>query len=96
MLDAVSSIRSRAWRAGVEVAVDFPLAELDDWLGREDVLVWLDILAPDADDLAVLRDELGMDQLAVEDAIEPMERPKATRHANHAFLTCYSTALERG
>ena len=37
-----------------------------------------------------------MDQLAVEDAVEPMERPKATRHANHAFLTCYSTALERG
>lgn len=96
MLDDVSSIRSRAWRAGVEVAVDFPLAELDDWLGHDNVLVWLDILAPSAEDLTVLRDELGMDQLAVEDAVEPMERPKATRHANHAFLTCYSTALERG
>lgn len=96
MLDAVSSIRSRAWRQGVEVAADFPLADLDTWLGRDDVLVWLDILAPSPADLDVLRDELGMDQLAVEDAVEPMERPKATRHANHSFLTCYSTALEEG
>jgi len=96
MLDAVSTIRSRAWRDGVEVAADFPLADLDSWLGRDDVLVWLDILAPSPDDLAVLRDELGMDELAVEDAIEPMERPKATRHATHSFLTCYSTTIETG
>lgn len=94
MLWPVSSSRSRAWRNGVEVSVDFPLAELDHWLADPDALVWLDLCAPDSELLDTLAAELHLDPLAVEDAVEPRERPKATRHASHVFLTCYSTALD--
>lgn len=93
MLCPVSSCRSRAWRNGLEVAVDFPLAELDHWLEQPDTLVWLDLLGPEAEVLASLADELALDPLAVEDAVSPRERPKASWHANHLFLTCYSTRL---
>lgn len=89
----VSSCRSRAWRKGVEVAADFPLEDLDRWLAEPDVLVWLDLLEPEPALLDELAAELHLDPLAVEDALEPRERPKATRHATHTFLTCYSTAL---
>jgi len=89
----VSSCRSRAWRDGVEIAVDFPLEELDRWLAEPGVLVWLDLNQPERDVLDALASELDLDPLAVEDAVEPRERPKATRHATHTFLTCYSTRL---
>ncbi len=89
----VQNCRSRVWRDGAEVARDFPLEELDHWLGERDALVWLDLLEPDTVKLKALADELQLDPLAVEDAVEPRERPKATWHANHIFLTCYSTRL---
>ncbi|MCE1175311.1 MAG: magnesium transporter CorA family protein [Propionibacteriales bacterium] len=89
----VNNCHSLAWRDGVEVARDFPLAELDQWLARPEVLVWLDLGDPDPSVLAELAAELQFDPLAVEDAVAPMERPKATRHAGHTFLTCYATAV---
>ena len=94
MLAGVSTCRSRAWRNGVEVAADFPLADLDHWLAEPNMLVWLDLVQPEPDVLASLAGELGLDPLAVEDAVSPRERPKASWHPNHLFLTCYSTRLE--
>ena len=93
MLSRVQNCRSCVWRGGVEVARDFPLEELDHWLADEANLVWLDLHEPDGARLSELAQELDLDPLAVEDAVEPRERPKATRHATHTFLTCYSTTL---
>ncbi len=93
MLAIVSSSRSRAWRAGVEIAADFPLAQLDSFLAEPGVLVWFDLLAPEPEVLQALSAELNLDPHAVEDALLPRERPKATRHASHMFLTCRSTRL---
>jgi magnesium transporter len=96
MLSPVQNCRSCVWRDGVEVARDFPLDDLDHWLADEANLVWLDLLQPDRGMLSELAEELDLDPLAVEDAVEPRERPKATRHASHTFLTCYSTTLIGG
>ncbi len=89
----VDGCTSRVWRDGQEIARDFPLADLDTWLADETALVWLDLCSPDEAVLATLADELHLDPLAVEDAVEPRERPKATRHASHTFFTCYATSL---
>lgn len=86
-------MRGRVWRDGVEVAADFPLDDLDAWLADPGALVWLDLLDPEPARLEALAGELDLDPLAVEDAVEPRERPKATRHARHTFLTCYSAEL---
>ncbi len=92
----VTTIQSRVWKAGQLVGEDFPLGELDTWLADEAALVWVDLLRPDPEVLSVLADELGLDPLAVEDAVEPRERPKATRHATHTFVTCYGATLVEG
>lgn len=92
---SVNSCSSLAWRDGTEIARDFPLADLDIWLGQSDVLVWLDLGAPAPELLSELAAELNLDPLAVEDAVAPMERPKATRHAGHTFLTCYLTSVNQ-
>ena len=93
--DPVTSSHSRAWRDGVEIAADFPLTELDQWLAAPGVLVWFDLLQPDRTLLDTLAAELSLDPLAVEDAVEPRERPKASMHATHVFLTCYATGFAR-
>jgi len=93
MLGCVSSCRSRAWHDGSVVATDFPLADLDSWLADPRALVWLDLLEPEEETLQSLAVELKFDPLAVEDAVEPRERPKATWHPHHLFLTCYSTQI---
>ena len=61
---------------------------------RRGALVWLDLCEPDGDVLQQLAGELALDPHAVEDAITSGERPKATRHATHTFVTVYATRLE--
>ncbi len=94
MLRPVSALQSRVWRAGQKVRENFPLDELDGLLADPECLVWLDVVHPGPDLLNKLAEELNLDPLAVEDAFEPRERPKATRHPAHTFLTCYATRLK--
>jgi magnesium transporter len=74
-------------------AENFPLAEVSDHLAGPDTLVWVDLLNPDAAVIDQLADELGLDKRAVEDVIEHTERTKATRYADHTFITVYATRL---
>jgi magnesium transporter len=37
---------------------------------------WNDLCAPDVDDLRLVADELGLHELAVEDAVHPRQRAK--------------------
>ncbi len=96
MLSGVSRVTSRAWRDGKVVAQDFELDDLSDWLGNDACLTWVDLLEPDPGLLEALAAELNFDRHAVEDAVAPHERPKATRHATHSFLTCYGARVETG
>jgi magnesium transporter len=89
-------VRTRLWRDGRLETEDFPLEQVSDHLHEQDALVWLDLCDPDHDLLLKLADELALDPHAVEDAIAGGERPKATRHATHTFVTAYATRLEVG
>ena len=88
------SVRTRLWRDGRLELEDFPLEEISDHLQDDGALVWLDLCEPDHDLLLQLAGELTFDPHAVEDAITSGERPKATRHATHTFVTVYATRLE--
>ncbi|MFT4296877.1 MAG: magnesium transporter CorA family protein [Micropruina sp.] len=92
----MTRVRGRVWRDGELVASDFPLADLDAHLADPTTLTWLDLDDPAEEVLAQLAGELGLDKHAVEDAVAPRERPKATRHASHTFLTCYAASLVEG
>jgi magnesium transporter len=57
-------------------------------------VVWLDLRDPDREDLNVLRDEFGLHEVAVEDALLLHERPKLDRYRHHLFLACYAVHLD--
>ena len=94
--DEAGRITSCRWEQGKVVDEGFPLEDVSDLLQREDSLIWVDLCEPDHAGLRALADELGLDRHAVEDAVTAGERPKATRHAKHTFLTVYATRLVPG
>jgi magnesium transporter len=89
-------VRTMAWHAGRDVESDFPLEDVSERLHEDGTLVWVDLCNPTREMLDELADELAFDRHAVEDSMEPTERPKATRHANHTFVTFYATRLDTG
>lgn len=89
-------VTTRSWRDGRVVDEDFPLSDVSERLAEADSLVWADLCNPDHESLMELAAELELDPHAVEDAVTVGERPKATRHATHTFLTVYATRLDPG
>ena len=89
-----NGVRTRLWRDGRLQVEGFPIEEVSDHLQQEGDLVWLDLCDPDHGLLLKLADELTLDPHAVEDAISSGERPKATRHDSHTFVTVYGTRLD--
>ncbi|MFN8073510.1 MAG: magnesium transporter CorA family protein [Mycobacterium sp.] len=86
-------VRTRVWLGGELKAENFPLADVSEYLHSDGALVWADLLNPGRDVLDRLADELGFDHQAVENVVENSARTKATRYADHTFLTVYATAL---
>ncbi|MER7546708.1 magnesium transporter CorA family protein [Spirillospora sp. NPDC127506] len=92
----VSPPRTRAWRGGRIVAEDFPVAEVSDHLARPGIVVWVDLCAPRHEDLRIIGDELGLDPVAVEDAVSRHERTKLDRYHGYAFLNVYVPHVDGG
>ncbi|HWS35654.1 MAG TPA: magnesium transporter CorA family protein [Actinoplanes sp.] len=57
-------------------------------------VVWVDLDAQSADDLAALAEEFGLHPLAVEDAVQAHERPKLDHYRNHLFLNVYAVGFD--
>ncbi|MFM6851093.1 MAG: magnesium transporter CorA family protein, partial [Terrabacter sp.] len=87
-------VTSCRWQHGKVVEEGFPLDDVSEHLRDEASLVWVDLCEPDHTELRALAEELGLDPHAVEDAVTAGERPKATRHAHHTFLTVYAARLD--
>jgi magnesium transporter len=85
--------RTRLYRGGVLEAEGFPVADVSDHLEQPDTIVWVDLLDPDKDELDELAGELGLHELAVEDALEPHQRPKLDHYATHEFLSCHAVRV---
>ncbi|MDQ3402872.1 MAG: magnesium transporter CorA family protein [Actinomycetota bacterium] len=86
--------RTRLYRNGVVEAEDFPVSAISDHLADAAAVVWLDMCAPTAEELAVISEELSLHSLAVEDAIHERQRPKVDRYDTHGFLSAYAVRLD--
>ncbi|HEV3067465.1 MAG TPA: magnesium transporter CorA family protein [Streptosporangiaceae bacterium] len=86
--------RTRLYRDGQLELEGFPVADISDHMTDEAVTIWLDLAAPDRDDLAVLSEEFGLHPLAIEDAVNERQRPKLDRYRSHLFLTAYGAKLD--
>jgi magnesium transporter len=82
------------YRDGVLEAEGFPVARISDYLDEAGTVVWLDLLQPSPDDLAVVTEEFGLHELAVEDAIHERQRPKLDRYEDHLFLSAYTARVD--
>lgn len=87
-------MRTRLYRNGILEAENFPAAEVSDHIGDSAATVWLDLCAPTESDLATVGEELGLHQLAIEDAVLAQERPKLDRYDSHSFLTAYAVWVD--
>ena len=89
----MTTLRVRVFEAGQLVHDDDQIELVSDHLQKSDSMVWVDYLDPTAEDLAVLADELGLHELAVEDALEPHQRPKVDFYETHMFMACRAVEL---
>jgi magnesium transporter len=87
-------VRTRVFRDGELTEEDFPLADVGRFRGQDDVVVWLDLCAPNAEQIRLVADELRLDPHAVEDALSAGERAKLDRYPTHLFLNTYAVRLD--
>jgi magnesium transporter len=81
------------YRKGVLEAEDFEVALVSDYLAEADTVVWVDLCGPSKHQLHELAAELGLHELAVEDALSPHQRPKIDHYETHLFLSCHSVRV---
>lgn len=86
--------RTRSYRDGLPQAEGFPITEVSEYLADPHNVVWFDLCAPDEKDLGLVREELGLHSLAVEDAIQPGQRPKVDHYEEHLFLVAYAISVD--
>ena len=87
---------TRVYRDGVLEDEDFPIDRVSDHLADDDTVIWVDLCGPSAADLHALADELGLHELAVEDALGEHQRPKVDHYGTHLFFSCHAVRLETG
>ncbi len=87
--------RTRLYRGGRLEAEAFPVSEVSDRLEDPAAVVWFDLSAPSLAELETVREELGLHDLAVEDALHSGQRPKLDRYPNHLFASAYALSLDR-
>lgn len=91
----MGNTHTRAYRNGVLDAEQFPLEQVSEKLADSDTFLWVDLLDPAPEQLNQLAVELGLHELAVEDAIGPHQRPKLDHYATHLFLSCQAVRVRR-
>lgn len=85
---------TRVYRKGILEAEGFPVSDVSEHLAGPDTVVWVDLSGPTKEELHELAAELGLHELAVEDALEPHQRPKIDRYATHLFLSCQAVRVD--
>jgi magnesium transporter len=80
---------TRVWRDGEMIAEGVPVVDLSEHLAVAGTYVWLDLLRPTPEDMAVLTEEFGLHPLAIEDALHDHQRAKLDHYADHDFLAAY-------
>jgi len=85
---------TRLYRNGALVAEGFDVADISDHIQNDGCTVWADFISPTEADLASIEEELGLHELAIEDAVHEHQRPKLDRYDTHLFLASYSVSFD--
>jgi magnesium transporter len=86
--------RSRVYRDGKLESENFAPEQLAANLADPGTIVWLDLTAPSAEDLAEISRLLGLHELAVKDATQQHQRPKLSHYPGHSLIVAYAVAAD--
>lgn len=85
---------ARVYRKGTLEAEGFDPDRISDYLEEADTTVWLDLCDPTDDELALIGEEFGLHDLALEDVKSGRQRAKLETYGHYAFITLYAIDLE--
>lgn len=90
----MTKVQSRLYRNGRLAAEGFTIDQVSELLGQDDTMLWIDLCGPSKEELDQLGDELGLHELAVEDALDEHQRPKLDHYASHLFLATHAVYVD--
>ncbi|MCM8738932.1 magnesium/cobalt transporter CorA [Azospirillum sp. A1-3] len=88
-------VASAAYCQGRRIA-DVPIAEAGAWAAKEGHFVWIGLWEPDEALLMEVKQQFGLHELAVEDALHAHQRPKVDIYGESLFMVLRTARLEKG
>ena len=85
-------IKCVAYQEGKKLA-DIAVGEISDYLAKPGYFVWVSLRDPDAFELALMKDEFDLHELAVEDATRGNQRPKVEEYGDSLFAVLQTVEL---
>ena len=81
-----------AYENGSKLA-DIPVAGISDYLARAGCFVWVALKDATPEELATMREEFGLHELAVEDALHGHQRPKVEEYGDTLFAVVHTLEM---
>ena len=88
-------VASSVYAGGRRVA-DIAVDDIASWAKRPDHTVWIGLLEPSLELLARVQTQLGLHDLAIEDAGKPHQRPKVEQYGDALFIVARTAQLVEG
>ena len=88
-------VNCAAYEDGRKVA-DISREEISDYLKRPGTFVWVALKDPTPAEMEQMREEFGLHQLAVEDALHGHQRPKLEEYGDIVFTVCHIPEVRDG
>ena len=73
---------------------DIPVEAISDYLALPKCFVWVALADPQPEELATMKDEFGLHELAVEDALRGHQRPKIEEYGDSLFAVMQMVELD--
>jgi magnesium transporter len=86
-------VNCAAYRDGFKLANITP-EQISDYLQQPDTFVWVALADAGADELALMKQEFGLHELAVEDAQHGHQRPKIEEYGDSIFAVLHTIEVE--
>jgi magnesium transporter len=74
---------------------DIPIEDISEYVARPECFVWVALKDPRPDELAVMKEEFGLHELAIEDALQGHQRPKIEEYGESLFAVMHTVELEK-
>jgi len=86
-------INCAAYQGGKKLT-DIPVADISDYLEKPECLVWVALRDPDAGEMAAMKEEFGLHQLAIEDVMNGNQRPKIEEYGDTLFAVLHTIEVD--